>query len=386
MSSPSHPQQPYNITSPFGIQQSGRAAISSYSSLSGWNGVSNSTATSSSSTSSLNLGSTVHPTAPAFTNQGRSDSLTSGSGYRHEILRQDWPPASIRVDEMHKSVLANPQNIRDPELLAGSDSLPGHRQGSGNNQRAGEYSSTHLSELAPVFPPRKEKVLNRDLPKQSQVRSKAARVKRSLPRPSKKRPPKSQSFDSPSKFLSALLEMIPNPMIISCPYRIKHSSNRPCSLATVFKKPFPHWLVHMRDELKAIRFGHMELQHGQIVNTDVKMRIAERINTEFCPGCQQTFSGPQQVREHVKRSRECSKLARCQDCVIEAEPRLECAECAELQQKLICKTYLDLAMEIGYGPPVYLDRYNRADERAVQQDLDKRECGRWLGAGWLRWV
>ncbi|KAF8521247.1 hypothetical protein BU17DRAFT_88170 [Hysterangium stoloniferum] len=192
--SPSRPQQPYNITSPFGIQQSFRPEISSYSSLSGWNGVSNSTATRSSSTptSSINLGSIVHATAPAFTSQGRLDSLTSGSGYRHEILREHWPPASIRVDEMHKSVLANPQNFRDPELLAGSDSLPGHRQGSNNNQRAGEYSSTeftsHLSAMSPVFPPKKEKALNHNGPKQSQIHSKAAR-----------------SFDS-SKFLSALLD------------------------------------------------------------------------------------------------------------------------------------------------------------------------------------
>jgi len=168
---------------------------------------------------------------------------------------------------------------------------------------------------------------------------------------------------------------------MTCRHGTGYYCKRPCSLVTVLKEPFAHFMYHVRDELMAIRLGAMVLKNGRIINTNVRQETAKKYNTDFCPACHQIFPGPKQVRDHMVCSIECSKSARCNDCTMEAEPRLECTECAELCRKLICRTYLELATQMGYCPPVYLELFNSADEEAVQRDLDERETDSWVGGG-----
>ncbi|KAF8526642.1 hypothetical protein BU17DRAFT_82810 [Hysterangium stoloniferum] len=154
-------------------------------------------------------------------------------------------------------------------------------------------------------------------------------------------------------------------------------------LATVLDHPLRHWVVHVRDELRAISNNTIELCDGRIVTTDHKHRIAEQYLTHFCPNpaCHQTWSRADQVRTHIKNSRECSLLAycggcegcgECPNCLAGDAQCQNCKYCAIRRRQLISGAYPTIAKELGYVPPARLDRIFILEEEAQEQELEER--------------
>ncbi|KAF8526184.1 hypothetical protein BU17DRAFT_62176 [Hysterangium stoloniferum] len=320
--------------------------ISSYSSLAGWNGDSNSTVATSASIST-NLASLPNPggtvPAAAFTTPGRSLSLTTNPAYVHGFPMQrtpHWPVAFPWVDEAHRSSSANPTMLNtSPEPSAGGDGLPvpGHR--SPGNRRIGGNSPVEAAFISPHGP--------------------------------------TPTFSSSLQTLPTLGRISPPPWEKPCPYGPKYGPKMPCNFSTYLRHPFKHWVVHVRDQLAAIRTHRLKLQDGWIINTSEKWEKGKKYISDFCPSCHKTFPGPREVRHHVMSTPECSKLALCKCCAPGAGHQKGCAECSDLLRTLIIRSYVQIAKEIGYSHPGDPDLQNIADrkvvEGAVEQDLEKRE-------------
>ncbi|KAF8524944.1 hypothetical protein BU17DRAFT_63106 [Hysterangium stoloniferum] len=305
----------FQTAHPTGMQA---AYISSYSSLAGWNGVFNSTVVVSGSMTT-NLASLGNPgssdAAPAFSTPGRSLSLTSNPAYVHEFLTKQtphWPAALPWVDGEQRSSSANPTNYKSgPEPSAGGDGLPVRGHGSPGNQRIGGNSP---AEVASIFPHGLPPTLSSSL----------------------------QSFPTQGR-------ISPHPSKIPCPYGPKYSTPVPCYRSTYLRSPFKHWMVHIRDQLWAIR----------------------------------SFLTSREVQNHMMSSPQCSQFFCCKNCGTGAGRQEECAECAHLKS-LIIRTYVQLCKEIGYSHPERPDLSESDNERAaemavqsgVEQDLKNREVKR----------
>ncbi|KAF8524878.1 hypothetical protein BU17DRAFT_63051 [Hysterangium stoloniferum] len=339
----------FQTAHPTGMQE---AYISSYSSLAGWNGVSNSTVAVSGSMTT-NLASLENPgssdAAPAFSTPGRSLSLASNPAYVHQFLAQQtphWPAALPWVDGEQRSSSANPQSYNlGPELSAGGDGLPVRGHGSPGNQRIGGNSP---AEVASIFP--------HGLPPTSSS---------SL-----------QSFPTQGR-------ISPHPSKIPCPYGPKYSTPVPCYRSTYLRSPFKHWMVHIRDQLWAIRRWRLKLRDASIINTHKKHKSAQKYLSDFCPACNESFLTSREVRNHMMSSPQCSQFFCCKDCGTGAGRQEGCAECAHLKS-LIIRTYVQLCKEIGYSHPEHPDLSESDNERAaemavqsgVEQDLKNREVKR----------
>ncbi|KAF8526987.1 hypothetical protein BU17DRAFT_61960 [Hysterangium stoloniferum] len=331
------PTFPYSFTHgnefqtahPTGMQE---AYISSYSSLAGWNGVSNSTVAVSGSMTT-NLASLGNPgssdAAPAFSTPGRSLSLTSNPAYVHEFLTQQtphWPAALPWVDGEQRSSSANPTNYKSgPEPSAGGDGLPVRGHGSPGNQRIGGNSP---AEVASIFP--------HGLPPTSSS---------SL-----------QSFPTQGR-------ISPHPSKIPCPYGPKYSTPVPCYRSTYLRSPFKHWMVHIRDQLWAIRRCRLKLRDASIINTHKKHKSAKKYISDFCPACNESFLTSREVQNHMMSSPQCSQFFCCKNCGTGAGAS---------------------GGEIGYSHPERPDLSESDNERAaemavqsgVEQDLKIREVKR----------
>ncbi|KAF8526185.1 hypothetical protein BU17DRAFT_62177 [Hysterangium stoloniferum] len=235
---------------------------------------------------------------------------------------------------------ANPQILNTgPEPSAGGDGLPvpGHR--SPGNRRIGGNSPVEAAFISPHGP---------------------------IP-----------TFSSSLQTLPTLGRISPPPWEKPCPYGPKYGPKMPCNFSTYLRHPFKHWVVHVRDQLAAIRTHRLKLQDGSIINTSEKWEKGKKYISDFCPSCHKTFPRPREVRHHVMSTPECSKLALCKCCAPGAGHRKGCAECSDLLRTLIIRSYVQIAKEIGYSHPGDPDLQNIADrkvvEGAVEQDLEKRE-------------
>ncbi|KAF8524936.1 hypothetical protein BU17DRAFT_84517 [Hysterangium stoloniferum] len=340
---PDRMRYPYRTAHLTGIQDT---YISSYSSLAEWNGVSNFTVANSGSIYT-NLASLANPggtvPAPAFLTPGHTLSLMSNPAYVREFPIQRTPHSTVAfpwVDGAQRSSSANPQIYHNcPEPSAGGDGLPVRGHKSPGNQRIGGNSPTEVAFVSPHGPPPTSSSSLQTLPTLGRI---------SLP-----------------------------PWKQPCPYGPKYGPKLPCNQLTYSRHPFKHWLVHMRDQLEAIRINCLKLQDGSIIDTSEKWAMAMKYISDFCPSCHKTFPGPKEVRNHVLSSPECSTLALCKYCAPGAGHRKGCAECSDLLRTLIIRSYVQVVKEIGYRHPGDADLQNTANRRvvewAVEQDLEKRE-------------
>ncbi|KAF8524903.1 hypothetical protein BU17DRAFT_63075 [Hysterangium stoloniferum] len=316
-------QSPYRTAHPTGMQE---AYISSHSSLTGWRvAVSGSMAT--------NLASLVNPgssdPAPAFSTPGHSLSLTSNPAYVHEFLTQQtphWPAALPWVDGEQRSSSANPTNYKSgPEPSAGGDGLPVRGHGSPGNQLIDGNSP---AEVASIFP-------------------------HGLP------PTSSSSFQS----FPTQGRISPHPSKIPCPYGPKYSTPVPCYRSTYLRSPFKHWMVHIRDQLWAIRRCRLKLRDASVINTHKKHKSAKKYISDFCPACNESFLTSREVQNHMMSSPQCSQFFCCKNCGTGAGAS---------------------GGEIGYSHPERPDLSESDNERAaemavqsgVEQDLKNREVKR----------
>ncbi|KAF8524931.1 hypothetical protein BU17DRAFT_84512 [Hysterangium stoloniferum] len=340
---PNRMRYPYRTAHLTGIQDT---YISSYSSLAEWNGVSNFTVANSGSIYT-NLASLANPggtvPAPAFLTPGHTLSLMSNPAYVREFPIQRTPHSTVAfpwVDGAQRSSSANPQiYYRCPEPSAGGDGLPVRGHKSPGNQRIGGNSPTEVAFVPPHGPPPSSSSSLQTLPTLGRI---------SLP-----------------------------PWKQPCPYGPKYGPKLPCNQLTYSRHPFKHWLVHVRDQLEAIRTNCLKLQDGSIIDTSEKWAMAMKYISDFCPSCHKTFPGPKEVRNHVLSSPECSTLVLCKYCAPGAGHRKGCAECSDLLRTLILRSYVQVVKEIGYRHPGDPDLQNTANrqvvEWAVEQDLEKRE-------------
>ncbi|KAF8526177.1 hypothetical protein BU17DRAFT_62169 [Hysterangium stoloniferum] len=181
-----------------------------------------------------------------------------------------WPVAFPWVDGAHRSSSANPQILKtSPEPSAGGDGLPvpGHR--SPGNRRIGGNSPVEAAFISPHGP---------------------------IP-----------TFSSSLQTLPTLGRISPPPWEKPCPYGPKYGPKMPCDFSTYLRHPFKHWVVHVRDQLAAIRTHRLKLQDGWIINTSEKWEKRKKYISDFCPSCHKTFPGPREVRNHVMSTPECSK-------------------------------------------------------------------------------
>ncbi|KAF8507653.1 hypothetical protein BU17DRAFT_100396 [Hysterangium stoloniferum] len=376
------PHQPQCITS-----------MPSYFSLGGWNGgFFNSTTTMSAITRPYDSSSIcVNPwsntaAAPDFTQTGDSVSLMSFPTHSQEVSREqepNWPSAVAWVDGAHTRATANPNcyNVgSEPRTESKSFTVCGYR--SPNNERV----RGHPPANAFIFIPHGS--IPQQKPKPRNKRAKRFLLGPKCPRGiALKHFPKSSSpfSSSPASSSSSSIHTELLSSEVPCHYGNMHCRKTVCSLATVLDHPLRHWVVHVRDELRAISNNTIKLCDGRIVTTDHKHRIAEQYLTHFCPNpaCHQTWSRAEQVRTHIKNSRECSLLAycggckgcgECPNCLAGDAQCQNCKRCARRRRRLISGAYLTIAKELGYVPPARLDRIFILDEEAQEQELEERSA------------
>ncbi|KAF8521218.1 hypothetical protein BU17DRAFT_88118 [Hysterangium stoloniferum] len=378
-------------TFPIGLPQQYQCntSIPSYYSLGGWNGgFSNSTTTMSATTRPSDSSSIcMNPwsntaAAPDFTQTGHSVNLISFPTHSQEVSREqapNWPSAVAWVDGAHTRAPANPRFHvigSEPRTESKSFTVCGNR--SRNKKRVSGHPPANAFVFGPhgSKPQQKQKALNK--------RAKRVLLGPKCPRgiALKHSPKPSPSSSSPaSSWSSTHTGLISSE--VPCPYGNMHCGKTVCSLATVLDHALRHWVVHVRDELRAIRNHTIKLCDGRIITTEHKRRIAEQYFTHFCPNpaCHQTWSRADQIRTHIRNSRECSLLAycgvcegcgECQNCLAGDAQCQNCKKCAKLRRQLISGAYLTIAKELGYVPPARLDRIFILDEEAQEQELEER--------------
>jgi len=303
---------------------------------------------------------------------GLESFVDPGSLYTGAALSQPytWSPPFTWVDGFAP---ANQEHYNTgPEPSAGNNGFPIGRHGSPGNHRVGGHPSADASftapwcsESPPTFSPN-PKGKARECAKGLLASSPYTHKKAGRPKPLKSasRPP--APFPSSSSQHLSVVKRTPAP----CPYGPKLCSPRACSLKTFLRQPFQHWMVHMLDELAAIRMLRPTFQNHWVINTEVKYWMAEKYHTNFCPNCHNTFLGQNQVINHLMYSPECSQCVPCHCCA--PGDQLKCEHCV---RHFIIRSYLELAGEIGFVPPNGRSLYHNPNWRAVKEDLTARE---WL--------
>ncbi|KAF8519478.1 hypothetical protein BU17DRAFT_89841 [Hysterangium stoloniferum] len=341
---------------PVGMKPQGNTSIFSYSSLGGSNGVphfENASPGFPSTFSRPSIATHVSPsimspwsgtTAPEYTQTGRLGSFTLHPCYTQVALEEQTsnrPPAFTRVDGAHTGAPANPKRYYvGPEPHTGGKSLPACSHWNHNNEQVCGHSPANPASLTfiPLGSELKSKSKTRNhraktslvgpkgrrdervcghspanpasltfIPLGSELKSKSKarnhRAKTSLVGPKgrrgkePKRLPKSSfpSSSSPISWPPSSTHTALHPSEVPCPYGDMHCKKTVCSLATVLAHPLRHWVVHVRDEFRAIANKTIKLCDGRIVNTHQKHRAAEQYLTHFCPACHKAWSRAEQV-------------------------------------------------------------------------------------------